>query len=90
MAGTFWQEGFVRYDGTIIVFYACPGMDSDVYYTCKCNYGLNTQVCVRFRLYRFNISLGTGNWSTKRPERVDRHLLTDAADMLRDQLNLII
>lgn len=42
--GTSWREGFVMYDGTIIVFYAWPGMDGDAYYTRKCNYGLNTQV----------------------------------------------
>lgn len=42
--GTSWREGFVMYDGTIIVFYARPGMDGDAYYTRKCNYGLNAQV----------------------------------------------
>ena len=36
------------YDGTIVVLYARPGLDGDVYYTRKCNYGLNLQVCLSF------------------------------------------
>ncbi|EJF59388.1 hypothetical protein DICSQDRAFT_65172 [Dichomitus squalens LYAD-421 SS1] len=39
-----WREGWVMYDGTIIVLYARPGLDGDAYYTRKCNYGLNLQV----------------------------------------------
>ncbi len=39
-----WREGWVMYDGTIVVLYARPGLDGDAYYTRKCNYGLNVQV----------------------------------------------
>jgi hypothetical protein len=39
-----WRDGWIMYDGTIIVLYARPGMDGDAYYTRKCNYGLNLQV----------------------------------------------
>jgi hypothetical protein len=38
------REGWVMYDGTIIVLYARPNMDGDGYYTRKANYGLNLQV----------------------------------------------
>ena len=41
-----WREGWVMYDGTIVVLYARPGLDGDAYYTRKCNYGLNLQVSV--------------------------------------------
>ncbi len=43
-----WREGWVMYDGTIVVLYARPGFDGDTYYTRKCNYGLNLQVCYQF------------------------------------------
>ncbi|RDX46161.1 hypothetical protein OH76DRAFT_1332707, partial [Lentinus brumalis] len=39
-----WREGWLMYDGTIVVLYARPGLDGDAYYTRKCNYGLNLQV----------------------------------------------
>ena len=39
-----WQDGWVMYDGTIVVLYARPGLDGDAYYTHKSNYGLNLQV----------------------------------------------
>ena len=39
-----WREGWVMFDGTIVVLYARPGFDGDAYYTRKCNYGLNLQV----------------------------------------------
>ncbi len=39
-----WREGWIMYDGTIVVLYARPGMEGDAYYTWKCNYGLNLQV----------------------------------------------
>ena len=39
-----WREGWIMYDGTIIVLYACPGMHGSAYYTRKGNYGLNCQV----------------------------------------------
>ena len=39
-----WREGWIMYDGTIVVLYAHPGMEGDAYYTRKCNYGLNLQV----------------------------------------------
>ena len=28
-----WREGWVMYDGTIVVFYTHPGLNGDVYYT---------------------------------------------------------
>jgi hypothetical protein len=40
----FWREGWLMYDGTIVVLFARPGMEGDAYYTRKCNYGLNLQV----------------------------------------------
>jgi hypothetical protein len=40
-----WHEGWVMYDGTIVVLYSCPGFEGDAYYTCKSSYGLNLQVC---------------------------------------------
>lgn len=39
-----WRDGWVMYDGTIVVLYAIPGMDGNSYYTRKANYGLNVQV----------------------------------------------
>lgn len=39
-----WREGWVMYDGTIVVLYKKPGANGDAYYTWKSNYGLNTQV----------------------------------------------
>jgi len=39
-----WREGWVMYDGTIIVLYKKPGPNGDAYYTWKGNYGLNAQV----------------------------------------------
>lgn len=42
--GSSWREGWIMYDGTIIVLYARPGLDGASYYTRKCNYGLNCQV----------------------------------------------
>ncbi|TFY60403.1 hypothetical protein EVJ58_g5168 [Rhodofomes roseus] len=44
LTGSSWWEGWIMYDGTIIVLYARPGLDGDAYYTRKCNYGLNAQV----------------------------------------------
>jgi hypothetical protein len=40
-----WWEGWLMYDGTIVVLYEKPGMHEDAYYTHKANYGLNIQVC---------------------------------------------
>ena len=39
-----WREGWVMYDGTIVVLYKRPGLNGDAYYTRKGNYGLNAQV----------------------------------------------
>lgn len=39
-----WREGWIMYDGTIIVLFQKPGLNGDAYYTRKCNYGLNAQV----------------------------------------------
>ncbi|EIN03293.1 hypothetical protein PUNSTDRAFT_36760, partial [Punctularia strigosozonata HHB-11173 SS5] len=42
--GGLWREGWVMYDGTIIVLFEKPGLDGEAYYTRKGNYGLNLQV----------------------------------------------
>ncbi|EDR09213.1 uncharacterized protein LACBIDRAFT_326628 [Laccaria bicolor S238N-H82] len=39
-----WRDGWVMYDGTIVVLYRKPGKNGDVYYTRKANYGLNVQI----------------------------------------------
>ncbi|KAF4614110.1 hypothetical protein D9613_008205 [Agrocybe pediades] len=39
-----WREGWVMYDGTIVVLFRKPGQQGDAYYTRKANYGLNLQV----------------------------------------------
>ena len=39
-----WRDGWLIYDGTIVVLYQHPGLNGDEYYTCKANYGLNVQV----------------------------------------------
>jgi hypothetical protein len=39
-----WREGWIMYDGTIIVLHKKPGLNGDAYYTRKGNYGLNAQV----------------------------------------------
>ena len=41
-----WRKGWVMYDGMVVVLYAWPGLDGDAYYTRKCNYRLNLQVCL--------------------------------------------
>ena len=41
-----WRDGWVMYDGTIVVLYRKPGKNGDAYYTQKVNYGLNVQVRV--------------------------------------------
>ncbi|KZV66588.1 hypothetical protein PENSPDRAFT_737054 [Peniophora sp. CONT] len=42
--GSTWRDGYLMYDGTIIVFYGRPGMDGAAYYTRKQNYGFNAQI----------------------------------------------
>lgn len=39
-----WREGWVMYDGTIVVLHERPGYNGDAYFTQKSNYGLNVQV----------------------------------------------
>ena len=39
-----WQNGWLMYDGTIVVLFQKPGLNGDAYYTRKGNYGLNVQV----------------------------------------------
>ncbi|KAJ3779980.1 hypothetical protein GGU10DRAFT_232771, partial [Lentinula aff. detonsa] len=39
-----WREGYLMYDGTIVVLYQRPGQDGTSYFTRKSNYGLNAQV----------------------------------------------
>lgn len=40
------REGWVMYDGTIVVLQKKPGLNGDAYYTRKGNYGLNAQVSI--------------------------------------------
>ncbi|KAL0960776.1 hypothetical protein HGRIS_005797 [Hohenbuehelia grisea] len=42
--GGHWRDGWLMYDGTIVVLYKRPDMDGDAYYTRKGNYGLNVQI----------------------------------------------
>jgi hypothetical protein len=39
-----WRDGWLMYDGTIVVLFRKPGLNGDAYYTRKGNYGLNVQV----------------------------------------------
>jgi hypothetical protein len=39
-----WQEGWIMYDGTIVVLFCKPGLHGDTYFTRKMNYGLNVQI----------------------------------------------
>ena len=39
-----WREGWIMYDGTIVVLHEWPGFNGDAYFTRKPNYGLNIQV----------------------------------------------
>lgn len=39
-----WREGWIMYDGTIVVLHERPGFNGDAYFTRKSNYGLNVQV----------------------------------------------
>lgn len=41
-----WREGWLMYDGTIVVLYAAPQWNGDTYYTRKSTYGLNVQVSI--------------------------------------------
>jgi len=45
-----WQEGWVMYDGTIVVLYVKPGLNGNAYYTQKGNYDLNAQVDISLNL----------------------------------------
>ncbi len=49
--GGLWREGWLMYDGTIVVLDKCPGLNGHAYYTRKANYGLNLQVS---RVFCFN------------------------------------
>ena len=46
-----WREGWVMYDGTIVVLYRSPGMQGETYYTRKGNYGFNVQVWYSISIY---------------------------------------
>jgi hypothetical protein len=48
-----WRDGWVMYDGTIVVLYRKPGQNGDAYYTRKANYGLNVQVRVNLTINSF-------------------------------------
>ena len=52
--GKMW-EGWVMYDGTIVILYKKPGLSGNAYYTRKGNYGLNAQVSLC--LYAFPTSV---------------------------------
>jgi hypothetical protein len=39
-----WRDGWLMYDGTIVVLFKKPGLHSDAYFTRKMNYGLNVQI----------------------------------------------
>jgi hypothetical protein len=52
-----WRDGWVMYDGTIVVLHARPGLDGDAYYTRKSNYGLNLQVFASLYVYFFEQTL---------------------------------
>ena len=39
-----WRDGWLMYDGTIVVLFQKPGLNGNAYYTRKGNYGLNVQV----------------------------------------------
>ena len=43
-----WHEGWLMYDGTIVVLFACPAFEGNAYFTRKSNYGLNLQVSQTF------------------------------------------
>ena len=45
-----WQEGYLMYDGMIVIIYKKPGLDGDAYFTRKSTYGLNAQVLIFFHL----------------------------------------
>ena len=51
-----WCEGWVMYDGTIVVLYAKLGLNGDAYYTRKGNYGLNAQVNSTFHFSILNFT----------------------------------
>lgn len=54
-----WREGYLMYDGTIVVLYAKPAKNGDAYFTRKSNYGLNVQVyMIYYYLSLFSISNG--------------------------------
>jgi hypothetical protein len=59
-----WRDGWLMYDGTIVVLYRRPGLNGDAYYTRKANYGLNVQVwsttwfsnfCIHIQLTRLEM-----------------------------------
>jgi hypothetical protein len=45
-----WRNGWVMYDGTIVVLQRRPAKDGDAYYTRKGNYGMNVQVSCIYTL----------------------------------------
>ena len=57
-----WREGWVMYDGTIVVLYQCPGIDGNAYYTRKGNYGLNVQVCKFFYIKMSDDNNNFSDW----------------------------
>lgn len=57
-----WRDGFVMYDGTIVVLYARPGRDGDAYYTRKSNYGLNVQVRGKLNQLLSLLTINMADW----------------------------
>jgi hypothetical protein len=55
-----WREGYLMYDGTIVVLFRKPGLNGDAYYTRKGNYGLNVQVQIYTpSLHLFNTEINS-------------------------------
>ncbi|KDQ05720.1 hypothetical protein BOTBODRAFT_122327 [Botryobasidium botryosum FD-172 SS1] len=71
-----WRDGWVLFDGTIIPLFQKPGLNGDVYYTQKSNYGLNAQVFCLFRLRMYFLTYFFCNLDWKCPiQSSDRRLL---------------
>ena len=55
-----WQEGYLMYNGTIVILFRKLGLNGDAYYTWKGNYGLNVQVQIYTpSLHLFNAEINS-------------------------------
>jgi hypothetical protein len=61
--GGTWREGWLMYDGTIVVIYKKPGLNGDAYFTRKSTYGLNVQVNLHSHSIRVESIIGTSQRS---------------------------